>query len=32
VIGGNLWVTFDVAPGERLVQSSPTNIVRLPAE
>ncbi|MDE5920622.1 MAG: serine acetyltransferase [Paramuribaculum sp.] len=32
VIGGNLWVTFDVAPGERLVQSSPTNIVRLPAD
>ena len=30
VIGGNLWVTFDVAPGERLVQSPPTNIVRLP--
>lgn len=29
VIGGNLWVTEDVAPGERLVQSTADNILRI---
>lgn len=29
VLGGNLWITENVAPGERLVQASPDNIVRL---
>ncbi len=28
VIGGNLWVTEDVAPGEKLVQARPDNILR----
>jgi serine O-acetyltransferase len=28
VIGGNLWVTTDVAPGEKLVQAKADNIVR----
>lgn len=28
VIGGNLWVTEDVAAGEKLVQARPTNILR----
>ena len=28
VIGGNLWVTFDVAPGEKLVQAKADNILR----
>ncbi|MCC8072147.1 MAG: serine acetyltransferase [Bacteroidales bacterium] len=28
VIGGNLWITEDVAPGEKLVQARPTNILR----
>lgn len=29
VIGGNLWITENVAPGERLVQAAPDNIIRL---
>lgn len=29
VIGGNLWITDDVAPGERLVQTPPDNILRI---
>lgn len=29
VIGGNLWVTESVAPGERLVQAAPDNIIRV---
>lgn len=28
VVGGNLWVTDDVAPGEKLVQAAPDNILR----
>lgn len=28
VIGGNLWVTRDVAPGEKLVQAKPDNLIR----
>lgn len=28
VIGGNLWITEDVAPGEKLVQARPDNILR----
>lgn len=28
VIGGNLWITGDVAPGEKLVQAKPNNILR----
>ena len=29
IIGGNLWVTEDVAPGERLVQTPVDNILRI---
>lgn len=29
VIGGNLWVTQDVAPGERLIQAKADNILRI---
>ncbi|MCH5318965.1 MAG: serine acetyltransferase [Paramuribaculum sp.] len=29
VIGGNLWITEDVPPGERLVQTPPDNILRI---
>lgn len=29
IIGGNLWVTTDVAPGERLIQAKANNVVRL---
>lgn len=32
VIGGNLWVTFDVAAGEKIVQARPDNIVRIKNE
>ncbi|MCC8176148.1 MAG: serine acetyltransferase [Bacteroidales bacterium] len=28
VIGGNLWVTFDVAPGEKVVQAKADNVLR----
>ena len=28
VIGGNLWITDDVGPGEKLVQAKPDNILR----
>lgn len=28
IIGGNLWITEDVAPGEKLVQAKPDNILR----
>lgn len=28
VIGGNLWITDNVAPGEKLVQAKPDNILR----
>lgn len=29
VIGGNIWVTDDVAPGEKLIQAKANNILRL---
>ena len=29
IVGGNLWVTSDVAPGERLIQAKANNVVRL---
>ena len=29
VIGGNIWVTTDVAAGEKLIQAKANNIVRL---
>lgn len=29
VIGGNIWVTEDVAPGEKLIQAKANNILRL---
>lgn len=29
VIGGNIWVTNDVAPGERLIQAKADNILRI---
>lgn len=29
VIGGNIWVTSDVAPGERLIQAKANNVLRL---
>lgn len=29
VVGGNIWVTTDVAPGERLIQAKANNILRL---
>ena len=32
VIGGNLWVTFDVGPGEKLVQAKADNILRFKNE
>ena len=30
VVGGNIWVTTDVAPHERIVQAKANNIIRLP--
>lgn len=29
VIGGNIWVTTDVAPGERIIQAKANNVLRL---
>ena len=29
VVGGNIWITTNVAPGERLIQAKANNIVRL---
>ena len=29
IIGGNIWVTNDVAPGERLIQAKADNILRI---
>lgn len=32
VIGGNIWVTTDVAPGERVIQAKANNILRLKSD
>lgn len=32
VIGGNLWVTFDVGAGEKIVQARPDNILRIKSD
>ncbi len=29
VIGGNLWITFDVEPGEKIIQARPDNFLRI---
>ena len=29
VIGGNLWVTSPVAPGEKLIQANPENFKKM---
>lgn len=32
VIGGNIWVTTDVAPGEKIIQAKANNVLRLRAD
>ena len=29
IIGGNIWVTQNVAPGERLIQAKANNVLRI---
>ncbi len=29
VIGGTLWITFDVEPGEKIIQARPDNFLRI---